>query len=108
MRTVRPAECVPATACPRVTLLSSWACPGPGPRCTFPDHPSPFQCSTQISVNSPAGGLKIDPHLALQPLLQRARAFVVNAAAAHVDGLDLVGRRGADRLIIAVANHEIV
>src|ERR1700756_3594316 len=55
-----------------------------------------------------AGGFEIDPHLAFQPLLQRARAFVVNAAAAHVDGLDLVGSRGADRLIIAVADHEIV
>jgi len=32
--------------------------------------------------------------------LQGARAFVVNAAAAHVDGLDLVGRGGADRLIV--------
>src|ERR1700710_1048866 len=56
----------------------------------------------------PPRGFEIDPHLALQPFLQRARAFVVNAAAAHVDGFDAVRRRGADRLIIAVADHEIV
>src|SRR5579862_3486884 len=32
----------------------------------------------------------------------------MNGAAAHVDRLDLVGRGGADRLIIAVANEEVV
>ena len=29
-------------------------------------------------------------------------------AAAHVDGFDLVRARGADRLIVAVADHEVV
>src|SRR6478752_10702381 len=56
----------------------------------------------------PARGLEVDPHLALQPLLQRARALVMDAAAAHIDGLDLVRRRRADRLVVAVADHEIV
>src|ERR1700743_1146198 len=32
----------------------------------------------------------------------------MNAAAAHVDSLDSFRRRGADRLIVAVADHEIV
>src|SRR3981189_2216923 len=38
----------------------------------------------------PAGGFEIAPPLAVQPFHQGARALVVNAAAAHVDGLDLV------------------
>ena len=32
----------------------------------------------------------------------------MDAAPAHVDGLDLVRGRGADRLVVAVADHEIV
>ena len=32
----------------------------------------------------------------------------MNAAAAHIDSFDLVGRGGADRLIVAVADHEVV
>src|SRR6516162_5330847 len=56
----------------------------------------------------PPGGFEIYPYLAFQPLLQGARAFIVNAAPAHVDGLDLVGSRGADRLIVTVADHEVV
>src|SRR5258706_11685670 len=64
--------------------------------------PLPVQDGDQRE--QPAGGFEIDPHLALQSLLQRARTFIVNAAAAHVDGLDLVGRGGADRLIVAVAD----
>src|ERR1700688_3138922 len=75
---------------------------------TFSGHALPFPVQHADQREQPAGGFEIDPHLALQALLQRARAFVVDAAAAHVDGLDLVRGRSADRLIIAVANHEIV
>src|ERR1700677_1470980 len=56
----------------------------------------------------PAGGFEVDPYLALQAFLQSARTFVVDAAAAHVDGLDLVRRPGTNRLIIAVADSEVV
>ena len=38
----------------------------------------------------PAGGFEVDPDLAIQPFLQGAGTFIVDAAAAHVDGLDLV------------------
>src|SRR5665647_829751 len=75
---------------------------------TFSGHALPFPVQHADQREQPARGLEIDPHLALQALLQRARAFVMDAAAAHVDGLDLVRRRGADRLIVAVADHEIV
>ena len=75
---------------------------------TFPGHALPLPVQDADQREQPARGFEIDPHLALQALLQRARAFVMDAAAAHVDGLDLVRRRGADRLVIAVADHEIV
>ena len=68
----------------------------------------PFQCSTQISVNRRRAVSKSTSTLRLSRSMQDARAFVVQAAPAHVDRLDLVGRRGADRRVIAVADHEVV
>src|SRR5262245_66024992 len=56
----------------------------------------------------PARRIDIDRNLTLEPLYQDARAVVVDRAAAHIDRLDLVGRRGADRLIITVADHVVV
>src|SRR5262249_54444455 len=56
----------------------------------------------------PARGIKIDRHLALQPLHQDVRAVVVNSAPPHVDRLNLVRRRGANGLIIAVADQVVV
>ena len=56
----------------------------------------------------PARGVEIDRHLVLEPLHQDVRAVVVDAAPAHVDRLDLVGRRGADGLIVAVADQVVV
>src|SRR4051794_15662695 len=55
-----------------------------------------------------ACGVEVDLDLFLQPLLEQVRALVVQPAPAHVDRLDLSRRCGADRLVIAVADQEIV
>ena len=55
-----------------------------------------------------ARSVEIEVHLARQPLHQEVGAFVVQGAAAHVERLDAVGRRGADRRVIAVAHRVIV
>src|SRR5215468_2523594 len=55
-----------------------------------------------------AGGVEVDPHLLAQPVHENARALVVQPAPAHVDRLDLARRGGAKRLVIAVADHEII
>src|SRR3990172_6597043 len=54
------------------------------------------------------GGGDIDGDLALEPLLQQAAPFVVQAPPSHVDGLDLGGGLGLDRLVVALADEEIV
>src|SRR5215813_11073971 len=53
-------------------------------------------------------GLEIDRHLVLEAIHQELRAFVVQRAPAHVDRLDALGGGGADRSVIAVADHEII
>ena len=55
-----------------------------------------------------AGRVCIDLGLAFKPLLQHPRPFVVNPAPCHIDGLDLLCGGLADRLIIAVADGEII
>ena len=54
-----------------------------------------------------AGGGEIGLDLPLEPLHEQFGGLIVDAAAGHVDGLDL--RRGglADGLVIAVADREI-
>src|SRR5665213_119484 len=107
MQTARLAGCARAGAPPWVRLLSGGAF-------SDPNNGAGGSCALALPVQhadqreQPARGFEIDPHLAFQPLLQRARALVVDAAAAHVDGLDLVRRRGPDRLVVTVADHEIV
>src|SRR5438874_6087456 len=97
MQTARPADCARgAHPCVTKSLPQRTSCV----------LPLPVQDADQRE--QPPGSFEIDSYLALQPLLQRARAFVVDAAAAHVDRLDLVGRGGADRLVVAVADHEII
>lgn len=49
-----------------------------------------LQCSTQISVNSRRAVSKSIRTLPFRAFLQRARAIVMDAAPAHIDGLDLV------------------
>ena len=51
---------------------------------------------------------KIDFDLALEPLLQKPAAVIVEAAPAHVDCLDAARRRRLDRFEIAAADQEIV
>ena len=46
--------------------------------------------------------------LALEPGLQQLRAFVVQAAPAHIQRLDLLRRGVADGVVIALADHEVV
>src|SRR3546814_1284712 len=53
-------------------------------------------------------GVEIDLDLAVETFDQHLRRLVVQRAARHVDGLDLLRGRRADRLIIAVADREIV
>ena len=55
-----------------------------------------------------ARGVDIDHHFFLEPLHQYSRTVIVDCAPAHIDGLDLVGRRGTDRLIVAIADHVVV
>src|SRR5436305_12268661 len=75
---------------------------------TFRHHALALPVQHADQREQPAGGFEVDPHLVLQSILQGTRPVVMNAAAAHIDGFDLVRRRGADRLIVTVADHEIV
>src|SRR5215471_16481884 len=52
--------------------------------------------------------VEVDDDLVLEPLHQELGALVVQRAPAHVDRLDLARRRGADRRVVAVADHEVV
>src|ERR1700688_3453083 len=109
MRTTRPAQCASAEwERPYLSFFYFGHDLIGNPVATFPGHALTLPVQHGDQREQPARGFEIDPHLALQPFLQRARALVVDAAATHVDGLDLVGRGGADRLVVAVANHEIV
>src|ERR1700720_3022623 len=55
-----------------------------------------------------ARGAEIDVDLALEPLHHQVRAFVVQTAPRHIEGLDAVGRRRADCGVVAVADYEII
>src|SRR5688572_25530720 len=55
----------------------------------------------------PRGG-EVGFDLALEPFEQQLGGFVVDAAAGHVDRLDLARGGATDRLVIAVADREVV
>ena len=55
-----------------------------------------------------AGGVEIDVDFFLQPLAEQFRAFVMEAAAAHIEGFDPRRARSLDRRVIAFAVHEII
>src|SRR5450756_1732304 len=74
---------------------------------TFRDHALTLPVQHADQGEQPARGVEIDRHLVLEPLHQDVRSVVVDGAPPHVDGLDLVGRRGADSLIIAVADQVV-
>src|SRR5512145_196969 len=52
--------------------------------------------------------LAVDRDLALERVGELLRALVVQPAATHVDRLDAARRGAADRLEIALADHEVV
>jgi hypothetical protein len=54
------------------------------------------------------GGVEVERDLAGEALDEELRRLVVQAAAAHVDRLDLGRRGGADRPVVAVADHLVV
>src|SRR5258708_24419380 len=56
----------------------------------------------------PPRGIEVDGDLMLEALYQELGALVVQSPPSHVDRLDLAWRRRADRLVIALANQEIV
>src|SRR5260370_36370391 len=56
----------------------------------------------------PPRGIEVDGDLMLEALYQELGALVVQSPPSHVDRLDLAWCRRADRLIIALANQEIV
>src|SRR5215207_4063414 len=56
----------------------------------------------------PAGGGKVGLDFADEPFEEEFGGLVVNAPARHVDRLDLGGGGAADRLVIAVADREII
>src|SRR5262245_38287317 len=69
---------------------------------------SPLPVQDGDEREQPPRGLEIDRNLVLEPLHQQLRALVMQGAAAHVERLDALGRCGADRRVIAVADQEIV
>ena len=54
------------------------------------------------------GRIRIDLYFIGQTFLQDFSALVMQAAAAHIDGLDLRRCRCLDRFVITVADHEVV
>src|SRR5690349_6839224 len=69
---------------------------------------SPFPVQHGNQREEAARGVEIDADLVLEPLHQELGALVLEPAPAHVDRLDLARARAADRLVIAVADHEVV
>src|SRR5262245_9649298 len=56
----------------------------------------------------PPRRVEVGLDLAVEPLFEGLAPFVVKAAARHVDSLDLTRRRVADRVVVALADHEII
>src|SRR5579863_6064532 len=70
--------------------------------------PSPLPVQHRDQREQPPRRVEIELDLALEPLHEDVRGLVVQGAAAHVERLDAVRRRGADRRVVAVADHEII
>src|SRR3954454_21122792 len=70
--------------------------------------PSALPMQREDQREQAPGGVVIDQNLAAEPLHQKLGGLVVQPAPAHVDGFDLRGHRGADRLEIAVAQEFVV
>ena len=52
--------------------------------------------------------IEIDLDLALQPLAQEFGGIIVDGTTGHVDGLDLLWGGGPYRLIVTIANREVI
>jgi len=70
--------------------------------------PHPFQLQHRNQREQSPGRVEIEFDLALEPLHEDVRALVVQRAARHVERLDAVRCRTADRRVVAVADREIV
>src|SRR5581483_10659269 len=86
-------------------LQAKSTAPGRSPACSK-TSPLPVERAEQREQASRGG--KVDGDLALEALEKQLAAFVVKTAPAHVDRLDLGGRLGPDRLIVTLADQEIV
>src|SRR5262245_24056659 len=71
-------------------------------------HGSAFPMQGADEREEATRGIAVDGDLALEALDQHAAALVVHCAPAHVDGLDARGRRRTDRLVVALADDEVV
>src|SRR5271156_6505233 len=69
--------------------------------------PSALPVQYRDQREQPARGAGIELDLALESLHDKPRAFVVQGAPAHIERLDAIRRRRADRVVIAVADGEI-
>src|SRR5689334_15490296 len=98
-QTARPVDCALGAPPPPLRIFRLAHGLIGKPLHTFPGHALSLPVQYADQREEPARGFEIDPHLALQPFLQRARTFVMDAATAHVDGLDLVRRSCPDRLV---------
>src|SRR5215469_17833330 len=73
-----------------------------------PRMPSALQMQNAEQRKQPARGVEIDLDLAFQTLAQKRRTFVVQAAPPHVERFDLLRRRVANCLEVALADKEVV
>src|ERR1700691_5470466 len=104
---------------PANSIKSSFGIPYPSPRnrkSAPTSFPAPSRSSPLSSADMqhaeqreqlPRGG-EIDGYLAGQGFAQQLGALVVYRATAHIDRFELGRRGGLDRVIIALAQHEVV
>ena len=83
-------------------------CGGNALPASLSDTASAFPVQRRDEGENPPGRIDIAVDLALQPLQEKLGSFIVNRAAAHIDGLDLRAGRRADCRIIALADEEII
>src|SRR6185312_13749107 len=72
------------------------------------NHASASPVEGKNQREEPPGRIEIELQLPREPFDEEFGGFVVETPAAHVDGLDLGGRRAADRLVVALADHLVV
>src|SRR5262249_53500186 len=98
----RPSASGPHSSSRQTAQLSA------APRLDAPRSTSPPPMQRADEREKAARRLEIGGDLPLEPLDQKPAAFVVQTAPAHVQRLDARGRRRLDRLVIALADQEII